>query len=551
MAKANCKILIYDTSDALIHTVTTEDILGCTVKPILTSDIGTFNFSLPAQNGFTYVYNDIGAFYKAEMYFGYETLTSNDLQLTGRILKIANQYAGNQSIRTFQGKDLGEQLERQFMKNKGFLKAAGDIVKDDIATELGILNYPWKMDDDTNIESLTIRTKSYLEVLKTISDFWVDSSHRVQKDFYVDAVNDLVWKTRGTIRTEGVETLTYGENILGYTLTYDIMPTKNSITVYGAPTAYLPDDKDSYTESLGTEWTASSGNLTADNSYQTPKAGTNLIRCTFTDNDSPYAQDVTFQRTLPRITLRDINKLNFWYYPGRTASGYNNLTCRLQCPDDDHYVELNLNTTMVWHFADIALGDSAIYDADEHPSGPWTTSYGSPNWWNIQGIRFHGDSTGSAGALILCVDKLYFSPDRWVGFAEDVANSQAFYGLREAEYTDENLLSDDDCTKRANSLLMQLKEKTIAVELKTPGNTNIKIGDRIPLTLPPDNISGIDFDVVSVEHAYSNSGFQTTAEMLYSNDKRVFPPKTVAESLNRNIQQLRSVTSEIYSRIIR
>ena len=549
MANANCKILIYDTSDTLIHTVTT-DVLNCTVKPILTSDIGTFNFSLPAQNGFTYVYNDIGAFYKAEMYLGYETLTSNDLQLTGRILKITNQYDGQQAIRSFQGKDLGEQLERQFITNKGFLKAAGTIAKDDIATELGILNYPWKMDDDTNVESLNVRTKSYLEVLKTISDYWVDSSHRVQKDFYVDAVNDLVWKTR-PIRTTDVETLTYGENILGYTLTYDIMPTKNSITVYGAPTAYLPDDKDSYTEDL-TDWTAPSGTLTADNSYQTPKAGTNLIRCTFTDNTGPpYAQDVTFQRLLPKITLRDINKLNFWYYSGFTTSGYTHLTCRLQCPDDSNYVELNLNTTQVWHWADLALGDSAIYDATENPSGIWTTVVGSPNWWNIQGIRFHGDSSGYAGALIFCVDKLYFSPDRWVGFAEDVATSQVYYGLREAEYTDENLLSDNDCLQRANTLLMQLKEKTIAVELITPGNTNIKIGDRIPLTLPPDNISGIDFDVVSVEHAYANSGFQTTAEMLYSNDKRVSPPKTVAESLNRNIQQLRSVTSEIYNRIIR
>jgi hypothetical protein len=224
----------------------------------------------------------------------------------------------------------------------------------------------------------------------------------------------------------------------------------------------------------------------------------------------------------------------------------------LQCPDDDNYVELNLNTTQVWHWADLALGDSAVYDATENPSGIWTKSpTGTPNWWNIQGIRFHGDSSGYSGTLIFCVDKLYFSPDRWIGFAEDVANSQAYYGLREAEYTDENLLSDDDCTKRANSLLMQLKEKTIAVELTTLGNTNIKIGDRIPLTLPPDNISGIDFDVVSVEHAYANSGFQTIAEMLYSNDKRVSPPKTVAESLNHNIQQLRSVTSEIYNRIIR
>jgi hypothetical protein len=551
MANPNCKILIYDTSDALTHTITT-DIISCVVKTALTSNIGTFNFVLPTQKGFSYVYNDIGDFYKAEIYMGYGTLGSADLQLTGRILKITNKIDGKEGIRVFEGKDLGEQLERQFIKNVSWNDTAGYLVAGEIASVLAILNSPTKTAPETQLASLNIRTESYFDVLKKLSDYWIDSSHKIQKDFYVDAVNDLYWKDR-PLRTSGVETLTYGGNILGYTLTYDIMAVKNSITVYGAPTAYLPDDKDSWTESL-TDWSAASGTLYADATYgsATPQAGSNVIRCNFADTSGPpYDQDVTFTRVLPRITLRDINKLNFYYFPGTSAPGYAHMYVRLLAPDTSNYFQHDLSgSTMNWHWEEYALGDTAVYDATENPSAPWVPT-GSPNWWNITGITFHGDSTGSSGTLIFCVDKLYFSPDRWVGFAEDVAISQANYGLREAEYTDANLLTDTDCTKRAESLLMQLKEKTIAVELNLNGNTNVKIGDRIPLTLPPDNISSIDFDVINVEHSFTGNELKTNAQAVYSADIRSFPPTNPAEALNKNIQHLKTVTSEIYERVVR
>lgn len=149
------------------------------------------------------------------------------------------------------------------------------------------------------------------------------------------------------------------------------------------------------------------------------------------------------------------------------------------------------------------------------------------------------------------IDNLYFYPDRCFGSAENTTN-QAIYDLREAEYTDENLLTSEECEKRANSLLLQLQDKTIAVTFTVAGNTNVKRGDRLTLTLPPDNITNMLFDVVSVKHVYHKTGgFTSMPQLVYNVDTRVFPTQSPTEALLRGLQNVRNVTSELYSRVVR
>jgi hypothetical protein len=315
------------------------------------------------------------------------------------------------------------------------------------------------------------------------------------------------------------------------------MSIKNNITVYGAAAAPYPNDKDEWTDAL-TYWTENNGDLTLTNAEPYGvKAGSYRINCQSTDS----YWDVTL--ALPIIiNLRDINKLNFWYsVSGETPR------VRLLAPDDSNYFSAALSTAGVWNWFDQLLGEANEYDADENPSGAWTKT-GSPNWWNIQGIRLL--SQAGTGTDVLYLDKLYFSPTRWVYTTSD-ATSISAYGQADGEFTDDNLLANSECQKRANTLLYQLKDPVIRADVTTPGNTNIKIGDRLLLTIPAEGLSAVSFDVVAVAHDWTMQGARTTASMVNSANVRVLPPASRDDVVARQIGNLKEVTSEIYQRIVR
>lgn len=555
LANPNAKILIYNTSDVLTHTIT-DDVLEASVSPSLTEQIGTFSFMLPGKKAHSYVYNDIGNNYTAKIYLGYGTLGAGDLQLVGKILRLDSTKSEKGGFyRVFSGKDLGEILERRLKTNRRYEDLdASTIVSVDIAAELGIYDAA-KIETDGTDETVTIRTESFLNYLKKVSDYWYDGATKVQKDFYVDTVNKLVWKGRPH-RTSGVETLTaagINANILSYRLSYDITPVKNSVTVYGAPTSHYPTDKDTFTEALSGTYEDKAWDWELD-------TGTGLYlqevlvkegaKSIHGQNSTPG--NVKFHLDMPKLTLRDISKLNFYYYSISNV-GWAILTAKLYCPNSTNYfvTHSNLNIAVnTWHWADFPLGDSAVYDADENPTGVWDAS-GSPNWWNIQGLEF--DCVFSSGGNAdFIVDKLYFSPYRWFSKAEN-ETSQTVYELREAEFTDDNLLSEAECQKRAETLALQLGDRVLALEVGLKGNTNVKIGDRVPVTLPADNVSAINFDVVSAVHHFQRKplGLRTRASLICGADTRAFPPRTPVESVARSLQNLKAVTSELYSRVVR
>jgi hypothetical protein len=626
------KIELYDTADVLQYTLINQ-VLSAHVHDTLTSDIGSFNFTLPTTGQTGHPYAPVTVWWKAKIYMGYGTLTNKDLLMTGKILKtIGPLDTGQGYIRTFQGKDLGEILERRQKTNTRWQNLdASTIATIDIATDLGIYN-PYKAEADTTLETITVRTEQYLDYLKKVSDYW-DAGGSVQKDFFVDPEGDLMWKSRpirtattstsGTAdsgntittvdaeRTEaddywngcfisyetgtnaglsrlitdfhngtntidhdafpavvdggdtytitGVETPTLGLNIKSYTVTRDIMPIKNNITVYGAPTATLPLDRDTWSELLDynadtvDEWTCSSGVLTAD--AVAPIEGTYWIRCA-SDAGTKFA---TFKVEIPRVTVRDASYLRFWHRI--QISNCNIAIVRLYAPNSTNYFQTHSNLQVVagQYYNNLSIGDEAVYDADENPTGVWDDAHdggaglGNPNWWDIREIYFSFRDAGAG--MIAGIDRMYFYPDRWVYSASDLTgggSSGVLYGQRDAEFTDENLLSATECETRAKTLLYQLKDPAVRLDMTLKqGTSNLKKGDRLPITVPAEGLSAASFDVVSVDYDWGLDGFETGFSAVDSVNSRILPPLTTTGSLVRQIKYLKEVTGELYSRMIR
>jgi hypothetical protein len=539
-----CKIEIYNTSNTLVRTLTSDDILACNCKDIVTSGVGSFSFTLPALGGLTVINNDIGNNYTAKLFFGYG---SNYVHLfSGKILPFTTSVSSN-AIRTYEGKSLGEILERRFKYNKRWQAAEADDIAAEVASDLSLTG---SLDTDTTAETVTVRTESYFNLMQKISDYWVSAGTQLQKDFYVDKDNVLQWHDRPLRTGANVESFTHGVDFQNYSLKYDILPIKNKVTVYGAAKAPVPLNKDDYTDSL-TSWTSVSGTLSL---YATsPKAGTNWIVCTH-----PSLTD--YYRTIPRVHLRDINKVSFWdkIYTTGGVGTVDVAQARLHAPDASNsfftkpgVIDASAPSSTP-HWNELALGESAEYDAAENPSGIWEKT-GSPNWMNICGVEFLAHESGGAITdLVFSVDKLYFYPERWISTAED-STSQTAYGIREAEYTDDNLQSEAECQIRSETLLYQQKDRVMRLDFAVAGNTNVLVGDRLTLSLPPDAIVNMDFDVVSVEQQWNMQvGYQTVIHSVGATyATRVLPSMTPLDSVQKQLTQNREFTAELYSRIVR
>lgn len=530
------QIKVYNTSDALTHTITT-DILNASFTDELTSGVGSFTFTVPAMAGRTNTYDDIGNFYKVEIYPGYAGSYTH--LFTGRITDMSTQ-ANNEPTRTFTGKGLGEILERFLKKNKRWQDVDASVIAADLADDLGYTGATADIDADTNDETITVASETYYDVLRKVSDYWYDATHQVKKDFGIDKDGVFFWKTR-PLRTVGVETIS---NILNYDLKYSIIASKNNIQVLGAASAPLPLDYDEWTDSLD-YWTATTGTLALEGT--SPKEGTYWVQC----SAGALGKEEDFTLTFPQtLNLRTINKLSFWC--GHDAASDTTNELKIYCPDASNCYTYQLDAVAGSDLYDITLGDSNVYDATNNPTGELTAT-GSPNWWSITALNFHyKDSTLTNTHA--AVDRLYLFPERWkyTANAEDATN-QTNYGEREAEYTDETLNTSAMCQKKQQTLLYQQKDRILRLDFTVIGNTNILAGDRLTITLPLDNLTAQAFDVVSVTQTFSKAplGYQTTARCLNTTSTRRLPPTSPLESIKLNLQGTRDVISDIYGKIVK
>jgi len=525
----------------------TDQVSTIKIREVLTDEIGTFEFSVPTKIGTDYIYHDINVGDMIKIWLGYadsDGLPTDPISV-GKIFRInAPLNVKSGFIRVFAGRNLGEVLDRRIKGRKAWVNTAADLIVDEIADDLE-LGVGQIADDNTGV-NLTVDAETYFDVLRKVSDYWTATAI-VKKDFYVDVNNNLVWKARPIRDTdEGVESLEVDKNIVNYSVLHDSTQLKNKIYVYGEKAAFNPKDPTVLGRKNpvgGDEWTHSSGWTpllgTVGSNTTTPKVGSDNTRAILDDNG-----DFQCFRTFSQIWVEGLagySTVEAWFRADAVAAGLHPYM-RLRCPDASNYYELDLypEGTGVdwanWLFRRKAIGEHNTYDAIINPEGEWT-KHSNPTWENIQGIEFYLNGPTEYAGRYFDVDGLCFNFGKWRNSAE---SDPTAYGLRELVVVDDQLKSDLDCQRRAESLLYQKNAVVKRLDVTVVGNINVKIGDRIPMTIPAENINSVNFDVVAVEHYLDTSqGFLTKAVMVDTPNTRSIPAASPNEILKHQFNKVK------------
>lgn len=498
------KIEVYDETDVLRHTI--FDAETVTLRMSLADSVGTFQFNVPAVKQGTPVYHDIEEHDTVKFHLKTQPSKPFEHIFTGKVSPVSTDLIPELGyFRTFEGQDLGELLERQLKRNTLYLEEQASDIVTSIAQELDIYNAS-KIEVVTENLTYNVVTESYLNLLKNVSDSWIDGSEKVQADFYVDKDGELVWKLR-PLQVADPYVVRLGENVIEYACRRDIIPLKNRIRVYGAPLGAYPSDRDAFTEQDAANWVAVVNNV-IDHSTAS-KVGTWHIQLT------GASTTVQSYRPHDRISVRDINTLQFWSFTNDLIAPRK---VRLHAPDSSNYFEADLPSSVGFELRQYMLGEENTYNEDHNPEGEWVR-VGNANWWSIHAVEFDCNVSGTTG--ILGIDGLHYSPVRYSFEVEDAA-SIAKVGLREAEYTDDKLLTEGDVVRRAYSLLRQQQHRVDRLDLTFFGLAPYDIGTRVPITLLQEGYSETEFDVVNHDIYYSrNSGLQSKLVLLNTGDTRL------------------------------
>lgn len=533
MTKPVYKIETY-TGAVLDHTIEKE-VISVHVKERVTSAPGIFSFAVPSKkNGDTYYYNDIVVDDKVKIYLGYKTISASDLVSVGKILNISAPLSTQLGyIRVFTGKNQGEILERR-QKTKYWGAIGASTIVTELANDLSLGT--GDIVADATAVTLAAANEPYWRVLQRISDYWFNAGTQIKKDFYVDIDNDLVWKAR-PIRTSGVEMLTVGDNIISYVVTRDVKSVKNKIYVYGAKTKTYPlTDIDSLTNST-TDWAVDAGDNIATSSDR--KSGS--VSIDIYDNDGgagAWRDNIGTQKAL--FPHRDqFTHLNFWFKVTDTAAiPVPYIDIHLYCNPsptitDGFLWDIGWNTVPcsyplgTWLHVSLPLGP-------HHEGAAEWTQFGSGTWDDIESLHFNVLDVDGSATVHLYIDECYFSGARFYALADAGASV-----VREYTVIDDTLLTDADCQKRAKTLLYQLQDTPIRIDVLTRGNTNLLIGDRLSLTIAAEGISASNYDIVEVDHNVLRGAFTTSVKTVDTANKRALPPTTQNEVLKEqfNIQK--------------
>jgi len=532
--------------DALLHTIT-SDALSIRIREVLTDAIGTFEFTLPTKKNGDYLYNDINPFDMVKIWLDYDSVPATPLTI-GRIYEITAPLQLQQGfIRVFAGKNQGEILERRIKTRKAWVATAASTIVAELANDLGLGT--GQIETDTTSVTMTSDADTYFDLLKRLSDFWYDSGNQIKKDFCVNVDNELVWKSR-PLRTAGVETLTVGGNLLSYNLLTDTNSLKNKIFVYGKKAPFNPKDPtvvgrkyptngDAWTWVAG--WVADKGAVSSES--VTVKVGTTSTKCIDSAHEAEFEYD--FSETLCVEGLEGYSILEFYFQTNNTFVDHT-FYVRLWAPDESNYYEIALPDNEAWNawkLFQIALGNHNLYNATTNPEGQWV-AHGTPSWETLGGIEFYAIS----GTGFTCyVDGLCFNFGRWRSTAEN-ATSQTNYGVRELSIVNDDLGTDLECQHHAESLLYQKKDPVKRLDFVTYGNPNILIGDKLTITLPAENISNQYFYVTTVEHIFTDKGWQTMVLALDTINTRIPPPITDREVVRQEAVKRRFYEGPVWRR---
>jgi len=551
------KIETYDRITSALDNTITADALHIKTRDTVTDGVGTFEFTLPYKVGTNYVYTDIAVGDAVKIYLDWDSIAIADTpQMVGKICRIDPTPSPTGGyIRSFTGKTLGWTLEQQRCTRLAYVNTDADVIVDAVcAAATPTLSNARRQADGTHI-TLDFDHETYYDILRKVADFYCTGGvDQVKSDFYVDAGDvghpngHLVWGARGgggvgnPFRTTGVETLTLGDNILGYTLITDGNSVKNSVNTYGKKNApnpkdpsvqgrKYPTDGDSWTYGVG--WTGVGGTAVATCAVA-PQVGASCTRGTNGGAAIEYYR--TFNQTWVE-GLDGYGTLDFWLRAISAPMASEDVVVKLFCPDSTNYYSttINLSTFGGWWFYSFSLGDNNVYSATTNPNGQWTSTV-SPSWDNIQGVDFY--TSAASNPTHLDVDGLCFNYARWTSGAVTNAGSITKYGVRQLDVVDDEIDSDANCTKRSESVLRQKMTETGRLDIQTSGNTNLLLGDTLTMTLAPEGISATPFYIMTVAHEFTKEplAWNTTVSMLDTLDTRLPPPSSEREIIRQHVR---------------
>lgn len=513
------------------------------IKDVMTEGVGTFSFTLPTYSGVgtTYKYTDVNLFDKARVWLSYGAVAGTELA-KGKIYQIKAGLAKGY-VREFTCKSQGEVLTRRIKRAKNYGPTDASTIVTDLATDLSILG-AGDITADANHESQNFEYEPYFDAVRRVSDYWVSPGVEVKKDFFVDIDNHLHWKAR-PIRPPGtVETLTLGTNVMDYTVLRDVSGVKNDIRAYGKfdenkeDPAYVPvntcPNDENWTESI-TNWTKERGTLLSMDTLNFT-TGTGSVSCSAILDAGNYHSE--FNRTfLPEFitatgrkstTINSFARVSFdMYFEYAGAIGDFIGYIYLYAPNigNSFNRSIAMTATNAWENKSYLLNDAG-----------WA-GVGAPSWERVEAVKFWVNTSGATHATH--VDALYLRGGRFYSSATNPASATA-YGQRDMIHVDDALLSDADCQSRAQTLLYQLKDPVTRLDVTVPGNTNVKVGDRLTVTLAPEGVTAVDFDVITVEHTYAKDGGWTTSLTAVSSavvgNTRNVPPATMQQVFTRYVR---------------
>lgn len=463
-------------------------------------------------------------------------------KMVGRVQTVQATGKKDGLAKVITGLDQGEILQRRLTGRKSWTgKTANEIVTE-LATDLSLGTSKISADAHT-IASLVIDDQTYFEVLKKTSDYWVSAGVQINKDFYVDEVNDLVWKAR-PFRTTGVIKPTYKTDFTDYTLVTDaaIGELHNRINVYGKRVPFnakdlatigrkYPVDGDAWT--YDANWVVILGTLVQQ--LTTPKVGTD---CCTVAGDGSYTADVKHLHTMCSVDgVAGFSQNEFWLRKvgAFDASG---IVLRIHAPDGSNYFQTNFAEPAsdgVWTYYIRALGPNNMNDAINNPTGEWFIGAGAPSWDKMSAVEFLTQQF--APTSWWDIDGLCYSYGRWRHTAYDPTGA-GIYGLHETTFTDDDLGSDAECQVRAESLLFQEKDPVQRLDFSVRGTSNVQLGDQIAITLPPENLSAANFQLMTIEHeTVLNEGWVSKLTLLGTNYTRKVPPRTTHDAILRELKR--------------
>lgn len=510
----------------------TSDCLSYRFKTAMTDQLGNFTFSLPAMKGTTKCYDDIALFDKVYFYAGYNSVGATAL-FAGRIESIQNQWAKDQYVRTFSGHDLGEVTTRLLWhQNNSDSHTAHEIV-DHWRINCGLAD--GLVDADATVVEIISSESNYQSLLKTVSDY----SGIITKDWYVDVDNKLVWKARPLRSGANVSILTVGDNILSYNLTRDLSEVYNNIYGFGAsePTkpgtlvsgetctneldiaaTDIPTDHKALEETL-TDWTYDSNDDAAVLAQYNPghpntQKGIDFRVVAMTGLADEW---MWVSRAIsPCIRVKDSARLNYFFQYAAAPAVLTDFEVRLLAPDTSNYFFMNVPAAD-WP-VDGATGKHLHPDlgpAYESSAADNTwIRIGSPSWYDIEGLTFYMQWDNDADIpFATWFDAIYFSSLRWHDYDADIGSTIA-YGVRDLVVTDDRLHSNTEVSKYLLMLKAKHKDPFLQLDVVTPMDVNLLVGDQLQVTIPNENLPATKFDVIRVEHTMDSNGFFTKPTMI-------------------------------------